>query len=66
MKTSQEPWIAATQRDPKGLDAREIPLLRRREKCFLLTSPFIEPAKVRILLRIVYLSMFPQRTTMGM
>jgi len=29
---------------PKGLDAREGPLLPRREKCFLLTSPLIEPA----------------------
>jgi len=45
MKTTHELSIAATQRDPKGLDAREVPLLPRREKCFLLTSPFIEPGK---------------------
>jgi hypothetical protein len=48
MKTTQEPWIAATQRDQKGLDARELPRLRRREKCFLLTSPFIEPADLAL------------------
>ena len=29
------------------LDVRELPLLPRREKCFLLTSPFIEPAFYR-------------------
>ena len=27
----------------RGLDARELPVLQRKEKCFLLTSPFIEP-----------------------
>jgi len=27
-----------------GLDVRELPLLPAREKYFLLTSPFIEPA----------------------
>ena len=29
--------------NPQGLDVKERPLLQRREKCFLLTSPFIEP-----------------------
>ena len=43
MKTTQEPWIADIKRDQKGLDVRELPLLPAREKCFLLTSPFIEP-----------------------
>jgi len=45
MKPTTELRIAASKRDPKGLDVREVPLLQRREKCFLLTSPFIEPAQ---------------------
>jgi len=44
MKTTQELRIAASKRDHKGLDVRELPLLPRRKKCFLLTSPFIELA----------------------
>jgi hypothetical protein len=35
MKTTQELRLAATQRDPKGLDVREVPLLPPREKCFV-------------------------------
>jgi hypothetical protein len=45
MKTTHELSIAVTQHDQKGLDARELPLLPAREKCFLLTSPFIEPGQ---------------------
>jgi hypothetical protein len=30
----------------KGLDVRELPVLQRREKYFLLTSPFIEPVRL--------------------
>jgi len=39
MKNTQELRLAATQRDAKGLDVREVPLHRRRQKCFLLTFP---------------------------
>ena len=31
---------------PQGLDVRELSSAQRREKCFLLTSPFIEPSCV--------------------
>src|ERR1017187_6797496 len=44
VKTVNQLRISATRHDPKGLDVRELPLLQRKEKCFLLTSPFIEPA----------------------
>jgi len=42
MKNTQELRLAATQRDAKGLDVREVPLHRRRQKCFLLTFPLQE------------------------
>jgi len=35
--------VEALELEGKGLDVREVLLLPRREKCFLLTSPFIEP-----------------------
>jgi len=44
MKTTEE-LRTGTRPDPKGLDVRERPRLRHREKCFLLTPPFIEPAR---------------------
>ena len=44
MKPTEELRVATTPARRKGLDARERPLLPRGEKCFLLTSPFIEPA----------------------
>jgi hypothetical protein len=44
MKTVRQMRLVATKHDEKGLDARELPRLQRWEKCFLLTSPFIEPA----------------------
>src|ERR1035441_6096372 len=48
VKTVNQLRISATRHDPKGLDVRELPLLQRKEKCFLLTSPFIEPASFRV------------------
>jgi hypothetical protein len=42
MKTVRQMRLVATKHDEKGLDARELPRLQRWEKCFLLTSPFIE------------------------
>jgi hypothetical protein len=47
MKTTEELRVATAPASPQGLDVREIPLLPRWEKCFLLTSPFIEPATRR-------------------
>ena len=47
MKPTTELRITASKRDRKGLDVREVPLLPRREKCFLLTSLFIGPAIFR-------------------
>ena len=45
MKTTTELRIAANAHDPRrGWVSENYPLLRRREMCFLLTSPFIEPA----------------------
>ena len=44
MKTTKELRIAATQPNERGWMPENYLLLPRREKCFLLTSPFIEPA----------------------
>ncbi len=43
MKTTEELRVATTPARRKGLDVRERPLLPPGEKCFLLTSPIIEP-----------------------
>src|SRR5664280_2809700 len=50
MKTERQLRISATRHDPKGLDVKELSSSQRREKCFLLTSPFIEPAHVTLLM----------------
>jgi hypothetical protein len=42
VKTVNQLRISATRHDPKGLDVKELSSSQRREKCFLLTSPFIE------------------------
>src|ERR1039458_9067231 len=47
VKTISELRISATQHDEKGWMPKNHLFLQQREKCFLLTSPFIEPA-VRI------------------
>ena len=44
VKTTRELRISAPQACPQGLDVRELFPFQRREKCFLLTSPFIELA----------------------
>ena len=51
MKPVRQPRISASKHDQKGLDVREVSLLRRREKYFLLTSPFIEPRGIALLRR---------------
>src|ERR1019366_3679833 len=44
VKTISELRISATQHDEKGWMPKNHLFLQQREKCFLLTSPFIEPA----------------------
>jgi hypothetical protein len=44
MKATEELRVATTPASRKGLDVRELTSLQPRERCFLLTSPFIEPA----------------------
>ena len=43
MKTIQELRISAPKHDYRGWMSENYPSLQQREKCFLLTSPFIEP-----------------------
>jgi hypothetical protein len=43
VKTISELRISATQHDEKGWMPKNHLFLQQREKCFLLTSPFIEP-----------------------
>src|SRR5271157_3270574 len=43
VKTITELRISATKLDHRGWMSENYPSLQRREKCFLLTSPFIEP-----------------------
>src|SRR5271165_1122441 len=49
VKTITELRISATKLDHRGWMSENYPSLRPRGKCFLLTSPFIEPAKLLIL-----------------
>src|SRR5271167_2414353 len=44
VKPTRELRIFATKHDQRGWMSENYPSLQRREKCFLLTSPFIEPA----------------------
>src|SRR5271165_1296591 len=44
VKTTRELRIFATKLDQRGWMSENYPSLQRREKCFLLTSPFLEPA----------------------
>src|SRR5271165_395491 len=44
VKTITELRISAIKQDQRGWMSENYPFLQRREKCFLLTSPFIEPA----------------------
>src|SRR5271169_1491065 len=43
VKTIRELRISATKHDQRGWMSENYPSLQRKEKCFLLTSPFIEP-----------------------
>src|SRR5271165_5170076 len=43
VKTTRELQISATKLDARGWMSQNYPPLQRREKYFLLTSPFIEP-----------------------
>src|SRR5271167_3540285 len=43
VKPTRELRIFATKLDQRGWMSENYPSLQRREKCFLLTSPFIEP-----------------------
>ena len=47
VKTTRELRISATKHDARGWMSENYPFLQRREKCFLLTSPFIEPGANR-------------------
>src|SRR5271157_3304942 len=42
VKTIRELRISVTKQDERGWMSENYPSLQRREKCFLLTSPFIE------------------------
>src|SRR5271157_1161525 len=44
VKTITELRISAIKQDQRGWMSENYLFLQRREKCFLLTSPFIEPA----------------------
>src|SRR5271157_3185498 len=43
VKATRELRISATKLDQRGWMSENSPSLQPREKCFLLTSPFIEP-----------------------
>src|SRR5271157_5211435 len=43
VKTIRELRISVTKQDERGWMSENYPSLQPREKCFLLTSPFIEP-----------------------
>src|SRR5271166_4215986 len=48
VKTITELRISATKLDHRGWMSENYPSLQRREKCFLLTSPFIERCSVDV------------------
>src|SRR5271165_3324670 len=45
VKTIRELRISVTKQDERGWMSENYPSLQPREKCFLLTSPFIEPGE---------------------
>src|SRR5208283_844143 len=47
VKTIRELRISVTKQDERGWMSENYPSLQPREKCFLLTSPFIEPDLMR-------------------
>src|SRR5271165_3811858 len=49
MKTAKTTADLRHSARPQGLDVRELSSFQRRQKCFLLTSPFIEPAQAAVL-----------------
>src|SRR5271157_1405038 len=52
VKTITELRISAIKQDQRGWMSENYLFLQRREKCFLLTSPFIEPGNPRLLFTI--------------
>src|SRR5271167_1551470 len=52
VKTITELRTSATKLDARGWMSENYPSLQPREKCFLLTSPFIEPARAPYVLRL--------------
>src|ERR1019366_1350202 len=60
VKTISELRISATQHDEKGWMPKNHLFLQQREKCFLLTSPFIEPALIKPCQRRIASTLNPQ------
>jgi hypothetical protein len=47
VKTISDLRTSATKHDYRGWMSKNYPCFQRKERCFLLTSPFIEPAQCR-------------------
>src|SRR5271166_5587655 len=48
VKTTRKLRISAIKQDERGWMSENYLFLQQREKCFLLTSPFIEPARSQV------------------
>src|SRR5271157_517859 len=60
VKTIRELRISVTKQDERGWMSENYPSLQPREKCFLLTSPFIEPGLCQMGISVVCDTWFPE------